>query len=136
MDFKIEIEDNSGKVLAELENKMPEVLNAMGNELYKSITDFMTQDKIVDTGRLRGSISYSTPYNDYSNPSLANTENDFIKGAREKDSVVYGSNVDYANYVETGTSKQRARNYVKIGTDRAVPQIKKVVEEVLKGGQQ
>ena len=135
MDIKIEVQDNSGKVLQELENKMPEVLNAMGNELYKSITDFMTQDKIVDTGRLRGSISYSTPDTNYSNPSLANKPEDFIKNAKEKDSVIYGSNVEYANYVETGTSKQRARNYIKTGTDRAVPQIKKVVEEILKGGQ-
>lgn len=135
MDFKIEIEDNSGEVLKELENKMPELLNAMGNELYKSITNFMTEDKIVDTGRLRGSISYSTPYTNYKNPSLANTMNDFIHGANEKDSVVYGSNVDYASYVETGTSRQRARNYVKTGTTRAIPQIKKVVENILEGGQ-
>lgn len=135
MDFKIEIEDNSGKVLQELENRMPEVLNAVGNELYKSITDFMTQDKIVDTGRLRGSISYSTPYNNYSNPSLANKPEDFIKGASEKNTVVYGSNVEYASYVETGTSRQSARNYIKTGTERAVPQIKKSVEQILNGGQ-
>jgi hypothetical protein len=135
MDFKIEIEDNSGEVLKELESKMPELLNAMGNELYKSITDFMVEDKIVDTGRLKGSISYSTPYTNYKNPSLANTPNDFIQGVNEKDSVVYGSNVEYASYVETGTSRQRARNYIKTGTTRAVPQIKKVVEIILKGEQ-
>lgn len=133
--IKIQIEDNSDKFLKQLEEKMPEMLNATGNELYKSITNFMTEDDIIDTGRLKGSISYSTQYNNYSNPSIANKTDDFIKGANEKNTVVYGSNVEYASYVETGTSKQRARNYVKTGTTRAIPQIKKVVENILKGGQ-
>lgn len=131
----VEIDDNdmAEKIKQELEKKKPEILNAMGNELYKSIYNFMTQDKVVDTGRLRGSISYSTPYNDYSNPMSANKPDDFIKNAGEKDTVVYGSNVEYANFVETGTSKQRARHYLQNGTYRAVPQIKKVVERIMKG---
>lgn len=131
--IEIEIEDNSGKVLREYENRKPELLNAFGNELYKSIYNFMTEDKIVDTGRLRGSISYSTEFNDYNQPTPANQPNDFVKGVREENSVLYGSNVDYANFVETGTTRQRARHYVKTGTDRAVPQLKKAGEEVLKG---
>ena len=131
--IEFEVEDNSGKVLREYENRKPELLNTFGNELYKSIYNFMTEDKIVDTGRLRGSISYSTEFNDYNQPTPANQPNDFIKGVREENSVLYGSNVDYANFVETGTTRQRARHYVKTGTDRAVPQLKKAGEEVLKG---
>lgn len=133
MNIDIRIEDNSAEVLKELNNKMPELLSSMGNEVCKHIQNFMTEDKIVDTGRLRGSISYSTPYIDYNIPTLANTANDFIKNNKEKNTVVYGSNVEYASYVELGTSKQRARNYVKTGTYRAIPQIKKVVETILKG---
>lgn len=131
--IKMTIKDNSQAVLDELERKMPEVLSGIGNELYKSIYDFMTNDKIVDTGRLRGSISYSTPYTDYSNPTPANKGDDFITGNREKNSVLYGSNCEYASFVETGTSRQRARHYLKIGTDRAIPQVKKTVETILKG---
>lgn len=131
--MEVKFEDNSQIVLQELEKKMPEVLNGMGNELYKHITDFMVEDDVIDTRRLIGSISYSTPYNDYNNPNSANRSDDFIKGFREKDTVGYGSNVEYANFVETGTTKQRARHYLKTGTYRAVPRIKKVVEEILKG---
>lgn len=131
--MEVRFEDNSNLVLRELEKKMPEVLNGMGNELYKHITDFMVEDDVIDTRRLIGSISYSTPYNDYNNPNSANRPDDFIKGFREKDTVGYGSNVQYANFVETGTTKQRARHYLKTGTYRAVPRIKKVVEEILKG---
>ena len=43
---------------------------------------------------------------------------DFIKNVREKDTIVYGSNVPYATYVEAGTSKQRARGFIKNGTKR------------------
>ena len=135
MKLKIEMEDNSKAVLNELEKKMPETLNGIGQELYKHIYQFMTEDKVVDTRRLRESISYSTPYNDYNNRTRSNTPTDFIQGVKEKRTVFYGSNVEYASYVETGTTKQRARRYLKTGTFRAVPRIKKVVENILKGEQ-
>lgn len=133
----ITIEDNSDKVLQELKNKMPEMLNGIGNELYKSIYNVMTEDKVVDTGRLRGSISYATPYNDYNQPTLANKPDDFItnKKQKQKNTVIYGSNVEYASYVNSGTSRQRARRFIETGTYRAVPQMKNVVEEIMKGGQ-
>lgn len=131
--MNIKIEDNSQKVLNELENKMPEILDGLGNELYKSIYQFMTTDKIVDTGRLRGSISYSTPFNEYSNLTLANKPEDAIRGVKQKDTVIYGSNVEYASYVNSGSSKQRARKFIENGTNRAVPQMKSVVEKILKG---
>lgn len=132
MDIKWQFENNSDKIEQELENKMPELLNAVGNELYKNIYNFMTQDNIVDTGRLRGSISYSTPYNNYNNPTSANKPDDFIKNDKEKNTVVYGSNVEYASYVNSGTSKQRARKFIQNGTYRAVPRMKEVVEKILK----
>lgn len=132
-EIKVEIEDNSQKILDEFKKKMPEILDGIGNEFYKSIYNFMTEDEVVDTGRLRGSISYSTPFKDYKNPTLANTGNDFITGNKEANSVVYGSNVEYASYVNSGTSKQRARKFMENGTYRAVPQVKNVVETILKG---
>lgn len=133
MNVEIIIEDNSKIALAEFEKKKIEMLNGCGTELYKAIYNQMTVDQVVDTGRLRGSISYSTPYEDYSNPTMVNKENDFITGVREENTVVYGSNVEYANYVETGTSKQRARNFLQIGTQNAILKCREVVEKVLKG---
>lgn len=133
MKIEYELEDNSAIVLKELQKRIPEMLDGIGNEIYKSVYNFMTEDKVVDTGRLRGSISYSTPFKDYKNPMMANKSDDFIKGNKIKNSVLYGSNVEYASFVETGTSKQRARNYLRTGTFRAVPQVKKVVEIILKG---
>lgn len=128
----VEVENNTEKFKQELNRKMPELLNGIGNEFYKSIYNFMTEDKIVDTGRLRGSISYSTKYNNYSNPMMANKMSDFITGNTEDNSVVIGSNVEYASYVNSGTSKQRARKFMETGIYRSVPQTKQVVESILK----
>lgn len=132
-DLKVEIEDNSNQILEELKNKMPEVMDSVGNELYKSIYNFMTEDNVVDTGRLRGSISYSTAKKDYKNPTIHNKPEDYITSNKEENVVWYGSNVEYASYVNSGTSKQRARKFIENGTYRAVPQIAKVVETILKG---
>lgn len=132
MGIEVTIEDNSDKFKQELENKMPELLSAVGNELYKSIYNFMTEDNIVDTGRLRGSISYATKYGNYNQGTIANKPEDFIKENTEDKTVLYGSNVEYASYVETGTSRQKARNYIKTGTYRSVPQLQRVVENILK----
>lgn len=133
MSVEFTIEDNTPQLLAELERKKPELLNAWGNELYKAIYDTMTVDNVVDTGRLRGSISYSTPYDDYKNPTPANTMDDFVQGVREDNTVVYGSNVEYASYVNSGTSKQRARKFIENGTSRARPQLEAVAKKILKG---
>ena len=131
--LKFEFIDNSQEVLNELEEKMPEVLKAIGNELQKSVQNYMIEDQIYDTGRLYNSISYCTPSGDFSNLQAMNTPDDAIRGLREKNTVFYGSNVDYANYVETGTTRQRARHYIKIGTDRASPILEQVCEKILKG---
>lgn len=133
MSVKFTIEDNTPQLLAELERKKAELLDAWGNELYKAIYDTMTVDKVVDTGRLRGSISYSTPHKDYKNPTPANTMDDFVQGVREDNTVVYGSNVEYASYVNSGTSKQRARKFIENGTSRARPQLEIVANKILKG---
>lgn len=133
MDFEIKFEDNSQKVLAELENKIPEILGAIGNEGYKGVTNFIRENNIIDTRRLLGSISYSTPYEDYSNPELSNMAGDFITGNTEKDTTILGSNLYYAVFVNSGTSKQRARKFLETGIYRSTPQMKGAVEKILKG---
>ena len=131
--IQVKVEDNTGKVIDRLDTITPLLLNAIGSELYKSITNFMTEDDIIDTRRLIGSISYCTPFENYKNPNLANTSNDYVENVKEKDTVLYGSNVEYANYVETGTSRQRARKYLETGTYRALPETKQVLTKLLKG---
>lgn len=70
----IEITDNSPTVLAELRNRIPLVLAAMG----EIVEGYAKDDAPVDTGRLRNSITHQTEGND-----------EYI-----------GTNVEYAVYVE------------------------------------
>ncbi len=127
------MEDHTPEYLKELEKQKKEILKAWGNELQKSIQNFMREDQIYDTGRLMNSISYCTPKGDYSNLKEMNSPNDAIKGLRQEGTVFYGSNVPYASYVNSGTTKQRARRYIEIGTDRAKPNLEYLMEAKLKG---
>lgn len=70
----IEIKDNSPAFLAELHNRIPLVLGAMG----EIVEGYAKEDAPVDTGRLRNSITHQTEGND-----------EYI-----------GTNVEYAVYVE------------------------------------
>ena len=64
----------------------------------------------VDTGRLRNSIT-----NDHDDTS-----------------VIVGTNVEYAPYVEYGTSRQRAQPYLKPSVQDHLEEYKSIIENSLK----
>lgn len=64
----------------------------------------------VDTGRLRSSIT-----NDHDDTS-----------------VIVGTNVEYAPYVEYGTSRQRAQPYLKPSVQDHLDEYKSIIENSLK----
>ena len=64
----------------------------------------------VDTGRLRNSIT-----NDHDDTS-----------------VIVGTNVEYAPYVEYGTSRQRAQPYLKPSVQNHLEEYKSIIENSLK----
>lgn len=65
----------------------------------------------VDTGRLRNSISH----------------------ARDDKSAYIGTNVEYAAYVELGTSRMKARPYLRPAAQDNVDEYKHITEIALKG---
>ena len=74
---------------------------------YMSQPDFTGRD-IVDSGRLRASISFVTPDREsgFINGKAEGSETtDIISGQGQKNTVIIGSNVEYASYVNNGTSK-------------------------------
>lgn len=77
-DFEINITDNSGEILKELQSKIPAVLEAWGLQAERHAKGYCP----VDTGRLRNSITHAPIPNE-------NAE-------------VIGTNVSYAVPVETG----------------------------------
>jgi len=65
----------------------------------------------VDTGQLRASIQHQV----------------------NEDSADIGTNVTYAEYLEYGTSRQRAQPFLRPALDENEQQIRNVVAEILRG---
>lgn len=66
----------------------------------------------VDTGRLRNSISH---------------------GKEDDSTMVVGTNVEYAPYVELGTSRMGARPFLAPSIDEHIAEYQEIAQEELKG---
>ena len=100
--------DNTDEVLSALErakNRGLEAIGLVAEGHAKKITP-------VDTGRLRNSISHAT----------------------DDDAAYIGTNVEYAPYVELGTSKKGARPFLKPAATEHLSEYKNLMEESLKNG--
>lgn len=155
------MEDNSKLVGTALERQVEDALYVMGVNAVEGIVKYMskpdfTGKDIVETGRLRASISFVTPKGemkaqdrvpqegDVKNPDNQVQESDYLKGSSgEKRTVIVGSNVEYASYVDQGTKKlsgdgletsRPARQFMKNGIEAALPKMRSQVEDILKGG--
>ena len=110
----IKIIDNSDKVLDEFEDAVKRALMTCGLEAQGKAIEIITRNRNVDTGLLRSSIAYAlggesaTPqsyradvYGDGSGSYSGKAPND----EKGKYTVYIGTNVEYAQNIECGTSK-------------------------------
>lgn len=72
---------------------------------------YAKQDCPVDTGRLRSSITHET----------------------DKNTAYIGTNVEYAPYVERGTSRMRAQPFLEPAMEQHLSEYKEMIETILKG---
>lgn len=104
MRFTIRVENNSQLVLGELEKATERALYAIGVKAVEGSVDAISGrysvDPAVDTGRLRASISWITKdeKGDSGQSSPNSKAGDKLTGSAEKNTVVVGSNVSYAEY--------------------------------------
>ena len=89
--MKVDYIDNSKQVLSDLEKGKRNDLTAIGSSAETHAKDNITADDLIDTGRLRNSISYAV----------------------DGESAYIGTNVEYAPYLELGTKKIAAHHYLK-----------------------
>ena len=89
--MKVDYKDNSQQILSALEKGKRNALTAIGSSAETHTKDNITADKLVDTGRLRNSISYAV----------------------DGEAAYIGTNVEYAPYLELGTKKITAHHYLK-----------------------
>lgn len=87
------IEDNTERVVNELKTQIANALSKVGATAEADVVKYMTAEHIVDTGRLRASIT-----NQMDNDGK---------------SVVVGTNVEYGPYVELGARGRKPRPYLR-----------------------
>lgn len=126
------------KASVNVKSRIPDVMKALeraqqqgliaGAEMIESdAKKTMTDKGIVDTGRLRGSLSYTV--NDGQTvgyePVEGSADDDPVR-AGEKNTAIIGTNVFYGKFIEFGTSKMKARPFLRPAFDANVAKIKKL----------
>ena len=105
MGVDIHVTDNADKALEELQRKIEMALIAIGAAAEGHAKDYCP----VDTGRLRNSIS----------------------NTHDEDSAYIGTNVEYAAYVELGTSRRVAKPYLKPAVTQHTAEYKDLAKQAL-----
>lgn len=103
---EVVINSHVGEVKAELRNRIPTILEALGIEAEGNAVTEITELGAVDTGRLRGSITHAV----------------------DDDSAIVGTNVEYGVYVEMGTYKMASRPFLRNAIENYTDDYKRIVE--------
>ena len=115
--MKVDYKDYSKEVLAALEKGKRNALTAIGATAETHTKKNIKADGLVDTGRLRNSITYATgdysgigTYTDNNKKSYSDAK---ARNTPKDDEVAIGTNVEYAAYTELGTQHITAHHYLK-----------------------
>lgn len=100
------VQSHVGEVKAELQNRIPTILEALGIEAEGNAVTEITELGAVDTGRLRGSITHTV----------------------DDDSAIVGTDVEYGVYVEMGTYKMASRPFLRNAIENYTDDYKRIVE--------
>lgn len=109
-DYDVKITSHLPEFKEDLSRRIPVILEALGLEAEGNAVDEITRLGAVDTGRLRGSISH----------------------AHDEEAAYVGTNVEYAPYVELGTSKMAPRPFLRNAVSNYTDDYKRIVEEGLR----
>ena len=104
--MKVDYKDNSEQILSALEKGIKNGLEAIG----LTAETYAKQETPVDTGRLRNSISHTV----------------------DGEAVYIGSNVEYAPYVELGTSRAKAHHMLQKAATEHSAEYKQLAEDAVK----
>ena len=134
--MKVDYKDYSKEVLAAMEKGKHNALTAIGATAETHTKDNIKADELVDTGRLRNSITFAT--GDYSGiGTYTDNEGNRYGDAKARntpkdDEVAIGTNVEYAAYTELGTEKITAYHYLKRAVTEHQDEYKKLAVKAIK----
>ena len=103
--MKVDYKDNSQQILSALEKGKRNALTAIG----ATAETYAKQETPVDTGRLRNSISHTV----------------------DGEAAYIGSNVEYAPYVELGTSRAKAHHMLQKAATEHSAEYKRLAEDAV-----
>lgn len=106
-DVQVQVTSNKDEALEAAEAAIARALERIGLRAERMAKTYCP----VDTGRLRSSISHTTT----------------------DDSAIIGTNVEYAPYVELGTSKRKAKPYLAPAIQNHLDEYRRIIESELKG---
>lgn len=117
--IEISLTDNSDLIKDAMEDQVEQALTAVGitaennakREITRAVYDTPESPSYVRTGRLRNSLTHSVEMNEKA--------------------VYIGSAVEYAAYVELGTSRMRARPYLRPAVENYTDEYKNLVKQAL-----
>lgn len=107
--MKVEFKDNSQKFL----DALPEAIERALESIGMIAETHAKENSPVDTGRLRNSISHAT--------------------SKNEQAAFIGTNVEYAPFVELGTSKQKAHPYLRPAILNHQKEYEELAKQALKG---
>lgn len=138
--YNIRVESNLKIVFDALEEAKERALYAIGVKAVEGSVDAISGRydiaPAVDTGRLRASISFITPTDKGGSgqPKPANAQaGDELTGTAEQNTVVVGSNVEYAEKVHNGDSKMAGRPFITEGISKTKDKMQEQAEKIFKG---
>lgn len=143
--------DNSSEHNRRLAAAVEKALEMAGGVIESAAKEILTANGSVDTGLLRNSITYALGGEYPAAAQYANNAGGTDKAGRKIDekqgsydqpapadtgskrTVYVGTNVEYAPYVELGTSKQSAKPYLRPAVEQNRRKIEKAIEIAFRG---
>lgn len=131
-EVKIDVNSHKDDFLKEFDRKREMVLEEIG-----LIAERYAKDGAhVDTGRMRNSITHATSrysgvgsYRDDKGNKYADAS---AKSTPEEDAVYIGTNVEYAPYVELGTSRNDAYPFLRPAVQNHIKEFQDLIRETMK----
>ena len=136
-DVQFSMSSNADLIKEQTEEAIITALQTVGVQAQAHATAEITAQGAVDTGRLRASITFavsgdSARQHNYTD-DLGNNYSEPVQGAGEStDHTLYlGTNVEYAPYVELGTSKMPARPFIRPAVENHLSEYQQIFEQTL-----